>query len=131
MTFTKDYKLLYEATKLDLKDQIEHSADLDKDLSHAKEELSRVMTSDTINLRERIAMEVSHRGWHAPTAQTIYDWIVQATPQKVPSVVSHGMASASAQPKGKRGRPRKLGLSNKPKRKYTKKSKFWSKKKKK
>ena len=119
MAFEKNYKGLYEATKADLSDQIARTVELEQ-------ELAAIKFGDAINLRERIAIEVNRvQGWGGNHAEHIYNWIMSG--QK---------AEGNNKKKIKIGRPKKvmtLELSaptnGKKLRKYTKKSKFWAKKK--
>src|SRR6266446_516587 len=118
----KDYKLIYEATKADLDDQIARTKELEQ-------ELAAIKFGDGISLRERIAMEVNRiHGWGGNHADHIYNWIMYG--QKAQE------AAGKNKKKGKRGRPKKVmtlelaaPTRSKKRRKYTKKSKFWTKKK--
>ena len=106
MAFMKDYKLLYEATRLDLKDQVDLSSRLQADV----ERLEGHLVNDAINRRERIATEIFRRGfWDERAASDMARWI-------------DGEAEA------KQGPPyNNPVLANAPKRKYTKRSKRWKK----
>lgn len=125
----KDYKLLYEATKLDLRDQINHSVSLETEVDRLNAQVTSIMTNDVVHLRERIAGIVARSGWYISTAQEMYDWVSGEKTAENPVKIN----------KGKRGPYKKINRSAagskmrdavKPKRKYTKKSKFWAKKKK-
>lgn len=105
--FKKDYKALYEATKADLKDQINYSLSLEDDIEDLKEKIREINID--LSRRERIAIEVHRQGWDASTADRMLTWIAGKAPVAI------------LKPK----KAKKTG-----KRKYTKKSKFWAKKKK-
>lgn len=139
--FKKDYKLLYDATKMDLADQISHTTDLEQELSKVMGELSKLRTSDTINLRERIAMRVVP--WESRIAQSMFDWIVEKPPAltgAVPPKIGKKRGPKKGVKRGSYKITAKRSVRNDPldssvifpktkKRKYTKKSKFWKKKK--
>lgn len=145
MSFKKDYKLLWEATKLDLNDQVAYSARLADEIKSLEDQLTNLRTSDTTNLRERIAVMVANQGgWVPSTASAIIDWITDQ-PYKHKEVAL-GYTVITPKIKGKRGPKKgikrgpykktngnsvggKMRDAVKSKRKYTKKSKFWKKKK--
>lgn len=80
-----------------------------------KKDYEDLFQSDAVQRRERIAMAIFNRNgfWDERTASNMEEWMIEDSAKiKVSSVVSHGMAAPSAQPK----------------RKYTKKSKRWKKK---
>jgi len=105
MVFMKDYKLLYEATRLDLKDQVDLTTRLQADV----ERLEGHLVNDAVNRRERIATEIFRRGfWDERAASDMARWIDAREPKKEITVASW--------------------LPEKPKRKYTKRSKRWKKK---
>ena len=91
-----------------------------------------LFTADRVSLRERIAMEVNRvQGWGGGHAEQIYNWIMAG--QKAQKAQK---AEGKNNKKGKRGRPKKVialelaaPTRSKKRRKYTKKSKFWAKKK--
>src|SRR6266446_7661268 len=114
----KDYKLIYEATKADLDDQIARTKELEQ-------ELASIKFGDAISLRERIASGCSTISGHFDhkNADDIYNWIMSG--QKAQE------AAGKNKKKGKRGRPKKVmtlelaaPTRSKKRRKYTKKSKF-------
>ena len=116
----KDYKLIYEATKADLDDQIARTKELEQ-------ELASIKFGDAISLRERIASSFFD-SFETKKADAIYNWIMSG--QKAQE------AAGKNKKKGKRGRPKKVialelaaPTRSKKRRKYTKKSKFWAKKK--
>lgn len=121
---TKDYKKLYEELKRDFDAAIEFTVKLEDDLAFLREDLG---------LRERIAQCVfsTAYGWSEEHAVAIYKWVTGSIEPKL---------TASNKKKGtKRGPYKKINGNAvggkmrdavKPKRKYTKKSKFWAKKKK-
>lgn len=132
----KDYKTLYEATKLDLKDQVNLTERLCVEIDGMKSELSRIKSGDIISLRERVAMLVASQGWFSSTANEMFDWITRQKPTAAEPMV---VKSKRGPKKGiKRGPYKKTNGNSvggkmrdavKSKRKYTKKSKFWKKKK--
>jgi len=127
MAFEKDYKGLYE-------DQLARTNAL-------KSELADLKWNDQVSLRERVAIDISRtRGtFVVKDADEIYDWIIRGQKaQKAVNDLIDGIAKPSKQPKRRRGRSRKnptIELSvptkgkKKGKRKYTKRSKYWGKKK--
>lgn len=127
--FKKDYKLLYDATKMDLADQISHTTDLEQELSKVMGELSKLRTSDTINLRERIAMRL--QPWESRVAQDMFDWIVEKPALTgVPPKIGKKRGPKKGVKRGSYNRRTIMEVQAGPKkRKYTKKSKFWKKKK--
>ncbi len=122
MAFEKDWKGIAEALRHDLEVQIAAYKELE-------EEIIRIKIADNISLRERIAFEVNRvQGWGGGHSELIYNWIMSG--QKAQE------AAGKNKKKGKRGRPKKVmtlelaaPTRSKKRRKYTKKSKFWAKKK--
>jgi hypothetical protein len=105
-----------------------------------------LLSADKIGLRERIAHEVVRCGggiFGVKKADEIFDWIMKGVKaQKAVNDLIDGVAKPSKQPSKhkRRGRPKKTNpyhfsvelspsTKKKGKRKYTKRSKFWSKKK--
>lgn len=165
MSFKKDYKLLWEATKLDLNDQVAYSAGLADEIKSLEDQLTSLKSGDTVNLRERIAMMVASQGWFQSTAKDIFDWITDQKPAVVdkPKPMIKGkrgpkkgikrgpykkamLDASNPMPRRKRYMPpqmlKAIGVRGKAakdilagknpktgKRAYTKKSKFWKKKK--
>ena len=122
MAFEKDWKGIAEALRHDLEVQIARTKELEQ-------ELWALRTGDTVSLRERIAFEVNRvQGWGGGHPEQIYNWIVSG--QKAQE------AAGKNNKKGKRGRPKKVialelaaPTRSKKRRKYTKQSKYWAKKK--
>lgn len=133
MSFKKDYKLLWEATKLDLNDQVAYSARLADEIKSLEDQLTSLKTGDTVNLRERIAMMVASHGWFPSTAKEMFDWITDQKPvaAEKPVVVKGKRGPKKGIKRGPYKKAKAVEISVKPwpKRKYTKKSKFWKKKK--
>ncbi|SRR6266576_3605985 len=134
MAFEKDWKGIAEALRHDLEVQTEAARrDLEVQIARTTEleqELASIKFGDAISLRERIAMEVNRvQGWGGNHAEHIYNWIMSGQKEQE--------AAGKNKKKGKRGRPKKVialelaaPTRSKKRRKYTKKSKFWAKKKK-
>lgn len=117
MAFKKDYKALYEATKADLKDQVDYSVDLEQDLEAVKKQFKEYQNS--VALRERVAERFAG-SYGLPHCEKVLAWITQtypAEPLKAKRKIKTGLAATA---------------ENNPvkKRAYKKRSTFWKKKKK-
>lgn len=118
MVFNKDYKNLYAAAKLDLKDQVSLTTRLETEIKRLNDELFRLKTGDAIGLRERIA--ALYGGiipFRPESANAMYNWITGDTAKVEHKENALGYTIDPRTP------------MTKPKRKYTKKSKRWKKKK--
>ena len=130
MAFEKDYQGRYEATKAELADQIARTTELEQ-------ELAAIKFGDAISLRERIASDITRArmcDFEPKQADDIYSWIMAA--QKAQKAVNEIIQKVKGKKKGKGGRPKKVmavelstPTRSKKRRKYTKKSKYWAKKK--
>lgn len=121
-SFKKDYKTLYEATKIDLAEQIDYTFSLEEQLASAKNQLADYQTSGQIDLRERLATEIFRRwgSWDNVQADAMEKWI---TSDIVPNKKLYG--DFFPQPTKKTN---SIPSKPKKKRKYTKRSKSWKKK---
>lgn len=129
MAFKKDYQKLYEATKADLEDQIDLSSALEDELLEIKQQFADYQNNTS--LRERVANQYAG-SYGLSHCERVLAWITQASPAeplKVKRAYKRKPTSAIIKikggPKDQHGWP----VATK-KRKYTKKSAHWKKKKK-
>lgn len=113
---TKDYKKLYEDLKKDFDAAIEFTVRLEDDLAFLRKD---------VGLRERLASSALFGGeWRQDIASAMYQWVLSSA---VP-VLNKKKRGPYKKTYTKDQALSKLGMTKK--RKYTKKSKFWAKKKK-